>query len=132
MILYRPVFILQKKSSDADVRAIGGTRSPSAGVMPNCVKSLFICAILRVGLFVVHMLNAVRILEAASLASRIGLVNPIVFTHLPSSLLLIVVRQIGRSCCSSPGKASGGNRGTDAPILCGFVGCPERTELCQQ
>lgn len=93
MILYRPVFILQKKSSDADVRAIG---SPSAGVMPNCVKSLFICAILRVGLFVVHMLNAVRILEAASLASRIGLVNPIVFTHLPSSLLLIVVRQIGR------------------------------------
>ena len=66
-------------------------------------------------------------LGAAWLASRIVLVNPMVFTRLPSSLLLIAVRQIGRSCCPSPGKASGGNKGADAPILCGFVAPSERS-----
>jgi MFS family permease len=41
--------------------------------------------------FVVHILNALSHLGAAWLARRIGLVNTMVFTHLPSSLLLIAV-----------------------------------------
>ena len=41
--------------------------------------------------FVVHVLNALSHLGAAWLARRIGLVNTMVFTHLPSSLLLIGV-----------------------------------------
>lgn len=41
--------------------------------------------------FVVHVLNALSHLGAAWLARRIGLVNTMVFTHLPSSLLLMVV-----------------------------------------
>lgn len=39
--------------------------------------------------FAVHLLNAVSHLGAAWLARRIGLVNTMVFTHLPSSLFLI-------------------------------------------
>jgi MFS family permease len=39
--------------------------------------------------FAVHLLNAASHLGAAWLARRIGLVNTMVFTHLPSSLLLI-------------------------------------------
>ncbi len=41
--------------------------------------------------FAVHVLNAVSHLGAAWLARRIGLVKTMVFTHLPSSLLLIAV-----------------------------------------
>jgi MFS family permease len=41
--------------------------------------------------FAVHILNAVSHLGAAWLARRIGLLNTMVFTHLPSSLLLIAV-----------------------------------------
>jgi MFS family permease len=41
--------------------------------------------------FVVHVLNAASHLGAAWLAQRIGLVNTMVFTHLPSSLFLIAV-----------------------------------------
>jgi MFS family permease len=41
--------------------------------------------------FVVHVLNALSHLGAAWLAKRIGLVNTMVFTHLPSSLFLIAV-----------------------------------------
>ena len=41
--------------------------------------------------FAVHVLNAVSHLGAAWLARRIGLVNTMVFTHLPSSLFLIAV-----------------------------------------
>src|SRR5205814_10070731 len=39
--------------------------------------------------FAVHLLNAASHLGAAWLAPRIGLVNTMVFTHLPSSLFLI-------------------------------------------
>jgi MFS family permease len=39
--------------------------------------------------FAVHLLNAASHLGAARLARRIGLVNTMVFTHLPSSLFLI-------------------------------------------
>jgi MFS family permease len=41
--------------------------------------------------FAVHVLNALSHLGAAWLARRIGLVNTMVFTHLPSSLLLMAV-----------------------------------------
>jgi predicted MFS family arabinose efflux permease len=41
--------------------------------------------------FVVHVLNALSHLGAAWLARRIGLVNTMVFTHLPSSLFLMAV-----------------------------------------
>jgi MFS family permease len=41
--------------------------------------------------FGVHILNAFSHVGAAWLAKRIGLVNTMVFTHLPSSLLLIAV-----------------------------------------
>jgi len=41
--------------------------------------------------FVVHLLNALSHLVAAWLARRIGLVNTMVFTHLPSSLFLLAV-----------------------------------------
>jgi len=41
--------------------------------------------------FAVHVLNAASHLAAACLARRIGLVNTMVFTHLPSSLFLVAV-----------------------------------------
>lgn len=41
--------------------------------------------------FAVHVLNAASHLGAAWIAQRIGLVNTMVFTHLPSSLFLIAV-----------------------------------------
>lgn len=41
--------------------------------------------------FIVRVLNATSHLGAAWLASRIGLVNTMVFTHLPSSLFLLLV-----------------------------------------
>ena len=41
--------------------------------------------------FAVHILNALSHVGAAWLARRIGLVNTMVFTHLPSSLLLMAV-----------------------------------------
>jgi MFS family permease len=41
--------------------------------------------------FAVHVLNALSHLGAAWLAHRIGLVNTMVFTHLPSSIFLIAV-----------------------------------------
>lgn len=46
---------------------------------------------LGVVFFAVHVLNAGSHLGAAWLAHRIGLVNTMVFTHLPSSLFLIAV-----------------------------------------
>ena len=41
--------------------------------------------------FAVHILNAASHLEAAWIAQRIGLVNTMVFTHLPSSVFLLLV-----------------------------------------
>jgi MFS family permease len=41
--------------------------------------------------FAVHVLNALSHLGAAWLANRIGLVNTMVFTHLPSSLFLMAI-----------------------------------------
>jgi MFS family permease len=41
--------------------------------------------------FAVHVLNAISHLGAAWIAQRIGLVNTMVFTHLPSSIFLIAV-----------------------------------------
>lgn len=41
--------------------------------------------------FCIHILNAVSYIGAASLARRIGLLKTMVFTHLPSSVFLILV-----------------------------------------
>lgn len=41
--------------------------------------------------FVANMLSAVSALAAASIAARIGLINTMVFTHLPSNVLLLMV-----------------------------------------
>jgi MFS family permease len=41
--------------------------------------------------FAVHLLNAISHLGAAWIAQRIGLVNTMVFTHLPSSVFLIAI-----------------------------------------
>jgi sugar phosphate permease len=41
--------------------------------------------------FAVHVLNAISHLGAVWLAGRIGLLNTMVFTHLPSSIFLIAV-----------------------------------------
>jgi MFS family permease len=46
---------------------------------------------LAVLFFAVHVLNALSHLGAAALARRIGLVNTMVFTHLPSSIFLIAI-----------------------------------------
>jgi MFS family permease len=46
---------------------------------------------LGVVFFVVHVLNALSHLGAAWLAGRIGLLNTMVFTHLPSSIFLMAV-----------------------------------------
>jgi MFS family permease len=46
---------------------------------------------LGVVFFVVHILNALSHMGAAWLARRIGLLNTMVFTHLPSSLFLMAV-----------------------------------------
>ena len=46
---------------------------------------------LAVLFFAVHVLNALSHLGAAALAKRIGLVKTMVFTHLPSSVFLIMV-----------------------------------------
>lgn len=46
---------------------------------------------LAVLFFAVHVLNAVSHLGAAFLAKRIGLIKTMVFTHLPSSIFLILV-----------------------------------------
>ena len=46
---------------------------------------------LAVLFFAIHLLNAASHLGAAWLARRIGLVNTMVFTHLPSSISLLIV-----------------------------------------
>lgn len=52
------------------------------GAAPSVIAALF---------FVARIANAVSHLGAAWLATRIGLVNTMVFTHIPSSLLLVTV-----------------------------------------
>jgi predicted MFS family arabinose efflux permease len=48
-------------------------------------------AVLGVIFFAANILAAVSALAAASIAARIGLINTMVFTHLPSNILLILV-----------------------------------------
>ena len=52
------------------------------GVSPQMIGGLF---------FAARALNALSHLAAAAMARRIGLVNTMVFTHIPSSLLLVSV-----------------------------------------
>ena len=52
------------------------------GVEPAALGSIF---------FVTNLLSAVSALSAARIAARIGLINTMVFTHLPSNVLLVLV-----------------------------------------
>ena len=52
------------------------------GVEPAALGSIF---------FVTNLLSAVSALSAARIAARIGLVNTMVFTHLPSNVLLMLI-----------------------------------------
>jgi MFS family permease len=52
------------------------------GVEPGLLGSIF---------FAANLLSAVSSLSAARIAARIGLINTMVFTHLPSNVLLILV-----------------------------------------
>lgn len=52
------------------------------GVEPGALGALF---------FAANLLSAVSSLSAARIAARIGLINTMVFTHLPSNVLLILV-----------------------------------------
>ncbi len=52
------------------------------GVEPAVLGAIF---------FVSNLLSAVSALSAARIASRIGLINTMVFTHLPSNVLLILI-----------------------------------------
>lgn len=47
--------------------------------------------VLGVVFFVTNLLSAVSALSAARIAARIGLINTMVFTHLPSNVLLILI-----------------------------------------
>jgi MFS family permease len=52
------------------------------GVEPATLGSIF---------FVTNLLSAVSTLSAARIAARIGLINTMVFTHLPSNVLLMLI-----------------------------------------
>jgi MFS family permease len=84
--------ILWKISSLFALDSLGG------GFLTSTLLAFFFYARFGVGegtigplFFGARMLNAVSHLGAAWLARRIGLVNTMVFTHIPSSLLLVTV-----------------------------------------
>src|SRR6202011_2096271 len=54
------------------------------GVSPAVIGAIF---------FGANLLAGVSALAAARIARRIGLLNPMVFTHLPSNVLLLLVRE---------------------------------------
>ena len=69
-------------------------------------------AVLGVIFFGANLLAAVSSLSAARIAARIGLINTMVFTHLPSNVLLILVPLMptvpnwpSRSCCCGSASA---------------------------
>ena len=80
------------------ISALFGIDSLAGGFLAGSLVSYFfferfgVSATLIAGLFfAARCLNAVSHLGAAWLAQRIGLVNTMVFTHIPSSLLLATV-----------------------------------------
>lgn len=90
--LHRSKAVVFKLSALFALDAFGGGFIPQSlmafwfhmtfGVDPAVLGSIF---------FAANLLAAVSSLSAARLASRIGLVNTMVFTHLPSNVLLILV-----------------------------------------
>ena len=57
----------------------------------SVIKGLFWLAVAGLLFFAARILNAASHIAAAWLAQRIGLINTMVFTHIPSSLLLATV-----------------------------------------
>lgn len=90
--LHRSVGIVFKLSGLFALDAFGGGFIPQSimaywfylrfGVKPAMLGTIF---------FAANILAALSALAAARVASRIGLVNTMVFTHLPSNILLILV-----------------------------------------
>ena len=81
---------------------------------------------LGVVFFCVHVLNAISHLGAAWLARRIGLLNTMVFTHLPSSIFsdgcaVRIVLQVGGRTILLP-RSPGGDGRSHPAILCRRIG----------
>lgn len=80
-------------SPAVEVASPSGPASPRTKIAPESKKIVAkLTALFSLVFFAVHVLNAASHLGAAWLSRRIGLVNTMVFTHLPSSLFLIAVR----------------------------------------
>jgi MFS family permease len=80
------------------ISALFGIDSLAGGFLTTSLLSYFFFArfgapeiAIGVLFFLARMLNALSHLGAAWLATRIGLVNTMVFTHIPSSVLLVTV-----------------------------------------
>jgi MFS family permease len=80
------------------ISALFGVDAIAGGFLTTALLSLFFYerfgaseAAIGVLFFIARLLNALSHLGAAWLAKRIGLVNTMVFTHIPSSLLLVTV-----------------------------------------
>lgn len=90
--LHRSVAVVRKLSLLFSIDAFGGGFIPQSliawwfhlrfGVEPAALGGLF---------FGANLLAAVSSLSAARIAARIGLIETMVFTHLPSNILLILV-----------------------------------------
>ncbi|HJV36240.1 MFS transporter [Geomonas sp.] len=90
--LHRSFHLVLKMSGLFALDAFGGGFIPQSimaywfylrfGVEPGLLGSIF---------FVANLLAAVSALAAARVAARIGLIRTMVFTHLPSNILLILV-----------------------------------------
>jgi MFS family permease len=94
----RPVVSPQSRRILRRISALFGVDSLAGGFLGASLMSYFfferfgVSAAMIAGLFfAARCLNAVSHLGAAWLATRIGLVNTMVFTHIPSSLLLATV-----------------------------------------
>jgi MFS family permease len=83
---------IAKLSALFSLDAIGGGFLTSAGMAYVFAEHFHASAAQIAGLFVAaRILNALSHLASAWLAQRIGLVNTMVFTHIPSSVLLMTV-----------------------------------------
>ena len=77
-----PSFVFIKWTHNTDLALLSYFFYERFGVSESVIAVLFLGA---------RGMNAVSHLGAAWLAKRIGLVNTMVFTHIPSSLLLVTV-----------------------------------------
>ncbi len=110
------------------ISALFGLDALAGGFLAGSLLSYFFferfgvsAAVIGALFFGARCLNAVSHLAAAWLAERIGLVNTMVFTHIPSSLLLVTVafapdfRMAAHPVPAARG--AGGDGRADAPVL---------------